>query len=137
MTCRIAAVGTASTAHHFADRRDEREHVEVRNAKQVQSKRCGGADRTCENQLPVQPRAHLRRDLARGIEDARPRLAGKQPCEGLKEEQRSPRGCIARRMQPDFYHGLLGAVGHLSGQRHVARKSRTIWAMSRCSTSAA
>ena len=27
----------------------------------------------------------------------------------LKEEQRSPRGCIARRMQPDFHHGLLGA----------------------------
>jgi hypothetical protein len=23
------------------------------------------------------------------------------------EEQRSPRGCIARRMQPDFHHGLL------------------------------
>src|SRR5438874_10079160 len=23
----------------------------------------------------------------------------------LKEEQRSPRGCIASRMQPDFYHG--------------------------------
>jgi hypothetical protein len=23
------------------------------------------------------------------------------------EEQRSPRGCIARRMQPAFYHGLL------------------------------
>src|SRR5437016_11616519 len=25
----------------------------------------------------------------------------------LSEEQRSPRGCIARRMQPDFHHGLL------------------------------
>ncbi len=25
----------------------------------------------------------------------------------LREEQRRPRGCIARRMQPDFYHGLL------------------------------
>jgi hypothetical protein len=24
-----------------------------------------------------------------------------------REEQRSPRGCIARRMQPDFHHGLL------------------------------
>jgi len=23
------------------------------------------------------------------------------------EEQRSQRGCIARRMQPDFHHGLL------------------------------
>src|SRR5438046_7064361 len=28
--------------------------------------------------------------------------------EYLREEQRSPRGCIARRMQPDFHHGLLG-----------------------------
>src|SRR5207248_10543286 len=26
----------------------------------------------------------------------------------LSEEQRSPRGCIAPRMQPDFHHGLLG-----------------------------
>jgi hypothetical protein len=26
--------------------------------------------------------------------------------EYLREEQRSPRGCIARRMQPDFHHGL-------------------------------
>jgi hypothetical protein len=28
--------------------------------------------------------------------------------EYLSEEQRSRRGCLARRMQPDFYHGLLG-----------------------------
>src|SRR5712692_3959036 len=28
--------------------------------------------------------------------------------EYLSEEQRSRRGCIARRMQPDFHHGLLG-----------------------------
>jgi hypothetical protein len=27
--------------------------------------------------------------------------------EYLNEEQRSQRGCIARRMQPDFHHGLL------------------------------
>src|SRR5204862_2729240 len=27
--------------------------------------------------------------------------------EYLREEQRSPRGCIARRMQPDFHYGLL------------------------------
>ena len=27
--------------------------------------------------------------------------------EYLREEQRSQRGCIARRMQPDFHHGLL------------------------------
>ena len=26
----------------------------------------------------------------------------------LKEEQRRPRGCVARRMQTDFHHGLLG-----------------------------
>ena len=25
----------------------------------------------------------------------------------LSEEQRSQRGCLARRMQPDFHHGLL------------------------------
>jgi photosynthetic reaction center cytochrome c subunit len=29
----------------------------------------------------------------------------------LSEEQRSRRGCVARRMQPDFHHGLLGAAG--------------------------
>ena len=28
--------------------------------------------------------------------------------EYLREEQRSPRGSIARRMQSDFHHGLLG-----------------------------
>ena len=30
--------------------------------------------------------------------------------EYLREEQRRPRGCIARRMQPDFHHGLLAAT---------------------------
>ena len=30
--------------------------------------------------------------------------------EYLREEQRSRRGCIARRMQPAFHHGLLAAV---------------------------
>ena len=25
----------------------------------------------------------------------------------MREKQRSQRGCIARRMQPDFYNGLL------------------------------
>jgi len=29
--------------------------------------------------------------------------------EYLREEQRSQRGCIARRMQPGFRHGLLGS----------------------------
>ena len=33
--------------------------------------------------------------------------------EYLSEEQRSPRGCIARRMQPDFQHGLLNYRGRL------------------------
>jgi hypothetical protein len=28
----------------------------------------------------------------------------------LREEQRSQRGCIAGRMQPEFHHGLLGGV---------------------------
>ena len=28
--------------------------------------------------------------------------------EYLREEQRSQRGCVARRMQPDFHHGLVG-----------------------------
>ncbi len=28
----------------------------------------------------------------------------------LKEEQRRPRGCVARRMQTDFHHGLLVGV---------------------------
>ena len=32
---------------------------------------------------------------------------GWQYREYLSEEQRSQRGCIARRMQPDFHHGLL------------------------------
>jgi len=47
----------------------------------------------------VEPSAGLRRrdDVAQGFED---------------EEQRSQRGCIARRMQPDFHHGLLN-VGFL------------------------
>ena len=27
--------------------------------------------------------------------------------EYLSEKQRSQRGCVARRMQPDFHHGLL------------------------------
>src|SRR2546425_12622923 len=31
--------------------------------------------------------------------------------EDLSEEPRSRRGCIARRMQPDFHHGLLDNAG--------------------------
>jgi hypothetical protein len=33
--------------------------------------------------------------------------------EYLTEEQRRERGCIARRMQPDFHHGLLVLLCHL------------------------
>src|ERR1700675_2345721 len=39
--------------------------------------------------------------------------------EYLREEQRSQRGCIARRMQPDFHHGLL-RVPVLQGARDEA-----------------
>ena len=35
---------------------------------------------------------------------------GVQYREYLREEQRSPRGCIARPMQPGFHHGLLGSM---------------------------
>src|SRR5919106_6434285 len=44
--------------------------------------------------------------------------------EYLREEQRRPRGCIARRMQPDFHHGLLSytrAVPSSSIQALLAR----------------
>jgi hypothetical protein len=34
--------------------------------------------------------------------------------EYLSEEQRRQRGCIARRMQPDFYHGLLAFLNLLT-----------------------
>jgi hypothetical protein len=39
--------------------------------------------------------------------------------EYLREEQRSQRGCIARRMQPDFYHGLLIACAALLFDRNA------------------
>src|SRR5919201_1137691 len=39
--------------------------------------------------------------------------------EYLSEEQRSQRGCIARRMQPEFHHGLLArqSASHRSSVR--------------------
>src|SRR2546427_7293872 len=37
--------------------------------------------------------------------------------EYLSEEQRSRRGCIARRMQPDFHHGLLALRRYRGDQR--------------------
>jgi hypothetical protein len=33
--------------------------------------------------------------------------------EYLSEEQRSQRGCIARRMQPGFHHGLLEVISQM------------------------
>src|SRR5437899_7430726 len=39
--------------------------------------------------------------------------------EYLSEEQRSRRGCIARRMQPDFHHGLLMWVSSHALQRRL------------------
>jgi len=41
--------------------------------------------------------------------------------EYLSEEQRSQRGCIARRMQPDFHHGLLGPEHINRGARRTRR----------------
>jgi hypothetical protein len=40
--------------------------------------------------------------------------------EHLSEEQRSQRGCIAGRMQPDFHHGLLD--GGLAEKRSDGRR---------------
>src|SRR6059036_2520118 len=39
----------------------------------------------------------------------------------LSEEQRSPRGCIARRMQPDFHHGLPAQSPDSGRQVFVSR----------------
>src|SRR5712692_10559570 len=61
--------------------------------------------------------------------------------EYLSEEQRSRRGCIARRMQPDFHHGLLAwpgfaptPAGRASGEdwssggsQFPARRDRLFW----------
>src|SRR5256884_2340343 len=37
--------------------------------------------------------------------------------EYLSEEQRSRWGCIARRMQPDFHHGLLAPLPQIGASR--------------------
>jgi flavoprotein len=42
--------------------------------------------------------------------------------EYLREEQRSQRGCIAGRMQSDFYHGLL--AGPVHGLKAVPQYAR-------------
>src|SRR5712692_1888708 len=44
--------------------------------------------------------------------------------EYLSEEQRSRRGCIARRMQPDFHHGLLELVKKYDVERRTRRTRR-------------
>jgi len=54
--------------------------------------------------------------------------------EYLSEEQRSQRGCIARRMQPDFRHGLLTASqrarrfsGSACGRSAVKRRVQSMF----------
>src|SRR5439155_15403405 len=44
--------------------------------------------------------------------------------EYLSEEQRSWRGCIARRMQPAFHHGLLESVAKLKRQNSPPRRTQ-------------
>src|SRR5436190_16125373 len=65
-----------------------------------------------------------------GVPTVRLVHGGVQDREYLREEQRSPRGCIARRMQPDFHHGLLAPAQRAPRQegalpavsyRHLAR----------------
>src|SRR2546422_1386725 len=46
--------------------------------------------------------------------------------EYLSEEQRSRRGCIARRMQPDFHHGLLGKDTSFSTSIEFLDDTRTM-----------
>jgi hypothetical protein len=43
--------------------------------------------------------------------------------EYLSEEQRSRRGCIARRMQPDFHHGLLTAARAENAEKSVCLRA--------------
>src|SRR3989449_2286081 len=42
--------------------------------------------------------------------------------EYLSEEQRSRRGCIARRMQPDFHHGLLAEQTRFLSEKQDVRR---------------
>src|SRR5712692_4042921 len=46
--------------------------------------------------------------------------------EYLSEEQRSRRGCIARRMQPDFHHGLLAPWLEPEGSGHDDSRKRNV-----------
>ena len=68
------------------------------------------------------PRRGTPARVRRTLPEARRPQPGPPPCwvlctvgwqyrEYLREEQRRQRGCIARRMQPEFYHGLLEPRG--------------------------
>jgi len=54
---------------------------------------------------------------------------GVQYREYLKEEQRSPRGCIAGRMQLEFHHGLLSSdrKRNLRYQTGPSRNAVQLW----------
>ncbi len=58
----------------------------------------------------LEPRLAVRGESVASHRDgrgaSRARRDDREYREYLREEQRSPRGCIARRMQPDFHHGL-------------------------------
>src|SRR5207249_1817390 len=51
--------------------------------------------------------------------------------EYLSEEQRSPWGCIARRMQPDFHHGLPAHVYFFISASHSRHNSAVLIDMRR------
>src|SRR5882672_10519586 len=69
-----------------------------------------GAPTTTPARLPRWgPRYRTARRPTGGAPTVRVVHGGVQYREYLSEEQRSRRGCIARRMQPDFHHGLLRA----------------------------
>src|SRR5438128_11022122 len=67
-----------------------------------------GAPTTTPARLPRWgPRYRTARRPTGGAPTVRVVHGGVQYREYLSEEQRSRRGCIARRMQPDFHRGLL------------------------------
>jgi hypothetical protein len=66
-----------------------------------------------------QPVVKLRRRTERGEAPHRQGATTENIGQYLKEEQRRRRGCIAARMQPEFYHGLLG--------EGAEREARRLW----------
>src|SRR5712692_10861875 len=71
-----------------------------------------GAPTTTPARLPRWgPRYRTARRPTGGAPAVRVVHGGVQYREYLREEQRSRRGCIARRMQPDFHHGLINHAG--------------------------